>query len=114
MQGIVRWCLRNRSVVVLATVILVVGGAYAATRLNQELVPQLEFPVVTVTTSVPGAGPDLVDEQVTREVEGAVEGIEGIENLRSTSTQGFSLVIVEFGLDADAEEVEADVLSAVD
>jgi hypothetical protein len=56
MEAIVRWCLKNRSVVSLATVILMAGGAYATTRLNQELLPDIEFPIITVSTPVPGAG----------------------------------------------------------
>nr|MBA2443494.1 efflux RND transporter permease subunit [Rubrobacter sp.] len=109
MSSIVRWCLANKSVVVLATLLLVGGGGYAATQLNQELLPDIEFPVVTVATPVPGAGPELVDEQVTQELEGAVEGVGNVESLQSTSSQGFSFIAVEFGLDADSEEVRDDL-----
>jgi len=105
--------LRNKSVVVLATLLLVGSGTYAATRLNQELFPDIAFPLITVTTPMPGAGPDLVDEQVTQPVESAVNGIEGIEGIRATSSQGFSLVAVEFDLDADTEEAEADIQDAL-
>src|SRR3712207_9415200 len=79
MQAIVRWCLKNRSVVFLATIILIASGVYATTRLNQEELPDIEFPIVTVSTPVPGAGPDLVDEQVTQPIESAIDGVEGIE-----------------------------------
>jgi len=113
-RGIVRWCLKNRAVVFLTTLILLVSGAYATTQLNQELLPEIEFPTVIVSTPVPGAGPDSVDEQVTQPVEAAVEGIGGIEGVRSTSSQGFSVVVVEFGLDVDTEEAEAEVAAAVD
>ena len=68
MNRIVDWCLKNKSVVLLATVILIASGAYASTRLNQELTPEVELPIVTVATPVPGAGPDVVDEQVTRPI----------------------------------------------
>ena len=44
MEKIVRWCLENRSVVFLATAILIASGVYATTRLNQELLPDIEFP----------------------------------------------------------------------
>ncbi|HEX2098138.1 MAG TPA: efflux RND transporter permease subunit [Rubrobacteraceae bacterium] len=109
MHRIVSWCLKNKSVVVLATLLLVGSGVYASTRLNQELFPDIAFPLITVTTPVPGAGPDLVDEQVTQTVESAVSGVEGIESIQATSSQGFSLVAVEFDLDADTEEAEADI-----
>ncbi|HSL00218.1 MAG TPA: efflux RND transporter permease subunit [Rubrobacteraceae bacterium] len=113
MERVVRWCLENKSVVFLATVILIASGLYATTRLNQELLPDIEFPIITVSTPVPGAGPDLVDEQVTQPVESAVDGVEGIESVQSTSSAGFSVVLVEFSLDIDTEEAEAELNSAL-
>ena len=114
MQGIVRWCLKNKSVVVLATVLLIASGVYATTRLNQELLPDIDFPLVVVSTPVPGASPDVVDEQVTQPVEGAIEGVEGIESVQSTSSQNFSVVVVEFGFEVDTEEAEADINAALE
>jgi HAE1 family hydrophobic/amphiphilic exporter-1 len=114
MQRIVRWCLKNKSVVILATILLLGSGVYATTRLNQELLPDISFPIITISTPVAGAGPDLVDEQVTQPVENAINGVQGIESVRSTSSQGFSVVVVEFGLDADTEEAESDLQAALD
>ena len=113
MQAVVRWCLKNKSVVLLAGFILIAAGAYATTRLNQELLPDIEFPLVTVSTPVPGAGPDVVDEQVTQPLQGAVEGIEGIESLQATSSPGFSVLVVEFGLDVDTEQAEDEINDAI-
>ncbi|MBA2511608.1 MAG: efflux RND transporter permease subunit [Rubrobacteraceae bacterium] len=113
MQAIVRWCLKNKSVVFLAAVILIAAGSYATTRLNQELLPDIEFPLITVSTPVAGAGPDLVDEQVTQPLQGAVEGIEGIESVQATSSPGFSVLIVEFGLDVDTEQAEDEINDAI-
>ena len=114
MQRIVRWCLGNKSVVILATLLLIGSGAYATTQLNQELLPDISFPIITISTPVSGAGPDLVDEQVTQPVEDAINGVEGIQSVRSTSSQGFSVVLVEFDLDQDTEEAESDLQSALD
>ena len=96
MQRIVRWGLKNKSVVLLATILLIGSGVYATTRLNQELLPDISFPIITISTPVAGAGPDLVDEQVTQPVEDAINGVQGIKSVRSTSSQGFSVVVVEF------------------
>ena len=79
MQRIVRWCLKNKTVVILATVLLIGSGVYATTRLNQELLPDISFPIIIISTPVTGAGPDLVDEQVTQPVEDAINGVQGIE-----------------------------------
>jgi hydrophobic/amphiphilic exporter-1 (mainly G- bacteria), HAE1 family len=114
MQRIVRWCLGNKSVVILATLLLIGSGAYATTQLNQELLPDISFPIITISTPVSGAGPDLVDEQVTQPVEDAINGVQGIQSVRSTSSQGFSVVLVEFDLDQDTEEAESDLQSALD
>jgi hydrophobic/amphiphilic exporter-1 (mainly G- bacteria), HAE1 family len=114
MQRIVRWCLKNKTVVILATVLLIGSGVYATTRLNQELLPDISFPIITISTPVAGAGPDLVDEQVTQPVEDAINGVQGIESVRSTSSEGFSVVVVEFDLDADTEEAESDLQAALD
>ena len=114
MQRIVRWCLGNKSVVILATLLLIGSGAYATTQLNQELLPDISFPIITISTPVAGAGPDLVDEQVTQPVEDAIDGVQGIQSVRSTSAQGFSVVLVEFDLDQDTEEAESDLQAALD
>jgi len=114
MEAVVRWCLKNRSVVFLATVLLVASGAYATTRLNQELLPDIEFPIITVSTPMPGAGPDVVDEQVTQPVESAVDDVEGIEGIQATSSSGFSVLVIEFSLDTDTEEAEAEINSNLD
>ena len=114
MQRIVRWCLKNKSVVILATILLIGSGVYATMRLNQELLPDISFPIITISTPVAGAGPDLVDEQVTQPVEDAINGVQGIKSVRSTSSQGFSVVVVEFDLDADTAEAESDLQAALD
>jgi multidrug efflux pump subunit AcrB len=114
MEKTVRWSLKNRSVVFLATVILIASGVYATTRLNQELLPDIEFPIITVSTPVPGAGPDVVDEQVTQPIEGAVDDVEGIESIQSASSGGFSVLVIEFALDTDTKEAEAELGSALD
>jgi hypothetical protein len=72
---VVSWCLGNKSVVFLATLLLIGSGIFATTRLNQELLPDVDFPVILVSTPVPGAGPEVVDEQVSQPVEGAIGGV---------------------------------------
>jgi HAE1 family hydrophobic/amphiphilic exporter-1 len=114
MGRVVSWCLKNKSVVFLATLLLIGSGVFATTRLNQELLPDIDFPVVLVSTLVPGAGPDVVDEQVSQPVEGAISGVEGVENVQTTSSQGFSVVAIEFGLDIDTEEAETEVQAALE
>lgn len=114
MRSIVVWCLKNKSVVILATVLLVGSGAYATTQLNQELLPDIEFPIIAVATPVPAAGPELVDEQVTQPIESAIKNVSGVESTQSTSSQSFSVVLVEFGLDTDTDEAEDEIRRSLD
>ena len=109
MSSIIGWCLKNKSVVMLAAVLLIGSGAYATTQLNQELLPNIEFPTIAVSTPVPGAGPDLVDEQVTQPIESALKNVSGIESTQSTSSQGFSVVLVQFKLDTDIDKAESEL-----
>jgi len=114
LSAIVGWCLRNKSVVFLATLLLIASGIVATTRLNQELLPDISFPIVVVTTPVEGAGPEVVDEQVTQTIESAIAGVENVESIDSTSSRGFALTAVEFSLDTDSEEAEADLQTALE
>jgi HAE1 family hydrophobic/amphiphilic exporter-1 len=75
---------------------LLVIGLVSWPRLGVDLLPALDFPVVVVTTSLPGASPDTVDTLVTRKVEDAVSGVNDVDYIQSTSIEGVSTVIVFF------------------
>jgi len=89
---------------------MVILGLVSYTRLNQELFPSLNIPVVTVLTAYPGAGPDDVERLVTRPVEDAVSGIANVDVVSSSSREGLSTVTITFtdaaNLDTAATDVE--------
>ncbi len=114
MRSIIGWSLKNKSVVILAAVLLIASGAYASTRLNQELLPNIEFPTITIATPVPGAGPELVDEQVTQPIDSALGNVQGIDSTQSTSSQGLSVVLVQLSLDTDAKQAEDEIRRSLD
>ncbi|MDP2952076.1 MAG: efflux RND transporter permease subunit, partial [Chloroflexota bacterium] len=78
---------------------LVVMGAIAYTRLGVDLYPDVSFPVVAVQTAYPGASPDEVESQVSKPLEEALSSLSGVRAVRSTSSEGLSLVIVEYNLE---------------
>src|SRR5579884_27468 len=88
--------LRKRSVVLLATVLIALLGVFGVTRLKTELIPDIEFPVLTVITSDPGAPPQTVDNDVTLPVVNAVRTLPGLTTVQSTSSEGSSVVIAQF------------------
>ncbi len=91
---------------VLATMLILaisVTGLFSLFTLGVDLLPEVDFPTVVVTVVNPGASPEAVETEITRRVEEAVNTISGLDELRSTSTEGFSRVIVTFNLDKDTD-----------
>ena len=88
--------LRKRSVVLLATVLIAVMGAFGVTQLKTELLPSVDFPVLTVITNYSGASPDVVDSEVTQPIVSTVRALPGVTSTQSTSSEGLSVVIAQF------------------
>ncbi len=87
---------------VLIIVVLVFGGL-GYTKLGVDEFPNVDVPIAVITTRLPGAAPSEVESEITDKIEGAVSTISGIDELRSTSSEGFSQVVVNFKLDKDSD-----------
>ncbi len=101
---------------VFATMVIVslmVLGAVSMTRLGIDLFPEVNFPFVNVSVVYPGAGPEEVETLVTRPIEDAVAGINGVKRVISTSTEGFSRVGIELRLEVDPQAAAAEVREKV-
>jgi HAE1 family hydrophobic/amphiphilic exporter-1 len=93
----------------------VVGfGLFSYFRLPQDMFPDLTFPVVVVVTEYSGAGPQDVEQLVTRPIEAAVASVEGVEEVRSTSKYGVSVVNIEFSWETDMTKAETDIRKNID
>jgi len=92
---------------------LTVIGAFAFTRLGVDRFPKVDFPTVVVTTRLPGAAPEEVETEITDKIEEAVNTISAIDELRSTSSEGVSLVVVSFLLEKDADIAAQEVRDRV-
>ena len=101
---------------VLATMVMlafVVLGLFSYQRLSVDQFPNIDFPTVVVVMDYPGASPEIVEAEVTKKVEEAVNTIAGISSLYSRSYEGTSVVIVEFNLDVDGRKAADDVREKV-
>ena len=98
------------SVIIIA---LTVIGAFSFTRLGLDRFPKVDFPTVVVTTRLPGAAPEEIETEITDKIEEAVNTISGIDELRSTSSEGVSMVIVAFLLEKDADVAAQEVRDRV-
>lgn len=94
------------TMVMLAFVVL---GAFSLQRLQIDQFPNVDFPVVVVSTEYPGAAPEIVESEVTRKIEEGVNGIAGINTLTSRSYENQSVVVIEFQLHIDGRKAAEDV-----
>ncbi len=100
--------IKRPTLVVVVFTVLGVLGLFSYFQLNYELLPKLSIPVVTITTVYPGASPYEVENNVSKIIEDAISGIDKIDDVRTTSMEGLSLVIIEFKQDANIDFVVQD------
>ncbi|MEV6591880.1 efflux RND transporter permease subunit [Streptomyces acidicola] len=113
MSWLSRISLANRKLVALITIIVIGTGAYGASLLKQQLLPDLSLPTVAVTATYQGASPEVVENQVVKPIEGAVQGVSSVKTVTSTSQQGSAQVSVEFDYGADLASKANDVQTAL-
>jgi HAE1 family hydrophobic/amphiphilic exporter-1 len=108
-----RISLANPVLATMMMLVFVVLGVFSYQRLQVDQFPDIDLPVVVVSTEYPGASPAIVESEVTQKIEEGVNAIAGISTLTSRSYEGVSLVIIEFGLDTDGRRAAEDVREKV-
>lgn len=104
-----RVSLKNPVFATMVMLAIVVLGLFSYQRLKVDQFPNIDFPVVVVTAEYPGASPEVVESEVSKKVEEAVNSIAGINALTSRSYEGSSVVIIEFQLHIDGRKAAEDV-----
>ncbi len=113
MSWLTRISLRNRSIVVLAVVAVVIFGLFGMTSLKQELIPDLTFPYLTVVTVSPGSSASDVDQAIALPIEQAIKATSDVKESVSYSNEGMSITTIEYEFGTDMDAKEAEVQSAV-
>ncbi len=104
----------NRPVLaIVMSIIIVLFGAIGYNYLGVREYPSIDPPIITVRTNYAGANADVVESQITEPLEKALNGIEGVRTISSSSNQGSSTITVEFNLDANLEAAANDVRDKV-
>ena len=113
MYRLAKISLANRSVVALATIIVVAFGALSLGGLKQELLPSFETPQAAIVTSYPGASAEVIDKQVSQKVEAQVRTLDGLVTTTSTSQNNLSIVRVEFEYGTSSAKVKENLNAAI-
>jgi HAE1 family hydrophobic/amphiphilic exporter-1 len=113
MQKLAEICIRRPVFASMIILALVVVGAASYFRLGVDRFPSVDLPTVMVRTTLPGASPEEIESQVSQRVEEAVNTVEGIDNLRSVSGPGSSIVIATFNLNRNIDDAAQDIRDRV-
>lgn len=114
MQKLAEICVERPVFATMLILSLIVIGTFSFFSLGVDRYPNIDLPVVTVTTFNPGASPQEIETEITDVIEGTVNTVSGIDELRSTSVEGLSTVALMFDLDKDVDVAAQEVRQKVD
>ncbi|MEQ8483165.1 MAG: efflux RND transporter permease subunit [Pseudomonadales bacterium] len=114
MHGAIAWFTRNPVAANLLMSVLLVGGGLALLTVHQEEFPNINIQMVSISVPYLGAAPEESEQGVCLRIEEAIEGVEGIDKIRTTAVEGACSVLAELLLDADENEVMNEIKSRVD
>ena len=107
------WSIRNPLATILFFILLTLGGIHAFNVMKIQQFPDLDFPVVMVTVTLPGAAPPQLETDIAKKVESQVASIDGVKKIRGVLQTGVSTTIIEFRLEKDLQEALDEVRSAI-
>ncbi|WP_433079414.1 efflux RND transporter permease subunit [Dactylosporangium sp. CA-052675] len=113
MSFLARLSLANRGLVAIIAIVVLGFGAIAIPKLKQQLIPSIDFPAAFVVASYPGVSPDIVEEQVTKPIEGALQGVPGLTDITSTSREGVATVQVSFDFGSSVDDITNKMNTAI-
>src|SRR6266446_6401590 len=112
MQKLAEICIARPVFAVMLILALVVVGAVSYTKLGIDRFPNVDLPIITIRTILPGASPEEIESTITKRVEDAVATVEGIDFMRAVSTESTSIVRVTFNLKRDIDVAAQDIRDA--
>lgn len=108
-----KFCVKKPFYIVVAVIIVLIIGGVSLSKMQTDLMPDMEIPYMVVVTTEPGASPEKVENDVTKTIESTLGTISGVENINSTSADNYSMVMLEFSDDTDMNAALVRVSKAV-
>ncbi|KZE66327.1 multidrug transporter AcrB [Fictibacillus phosphorivorans] len=113
MNWLTKFSLKNPVAIFIFSFLLIVGGVFSFTNLKVDLLPNVEFPQLTVQTVYPGASPEDVNKQVTDKLETQLKQVEDVKTVKSSSLESVSIISMDFPFTANMDDVEDQVKSII-
>src|SRR5438105_1195475 len=113
MQKLAEICIQRPVFATMLTLALVVLGGFSFFSLGVDLFPNIDLPVVTVSIVNPGASPQEIESQISKRIEDAVNTISGVDEIRSNSVEGLSLIFITFTLEKNPDVAAQEVRDRV-
>lgn len=113
-KGPLAWMANNSVAANLIMIFLLAGGLLMMSRVRQEVFPEANADLVSITMAYPGASPTQVEEGIVMAIEEAVQGLDGVKEVRSSASEGVGTVTVELMTDVDQDDALSDIRTAVD
>jgi HAE1 family hydrophobic/amphiphilic exporter-1 len=113
MSFLTRLSLANRGLVALIAVVITGFGAFAIPSLKQQLFPSIELPAAFIGASLPGASPEIIQAQITKPIEDAVKGTDGVDTVTSTTKEGSASITVAFVYGTDITQAVNQLTTSV-
>ncbi|WP_307893567.1 efflux RND transporter permease subunit [Bacillus swezeyi] len=114
MNSIINFVLKNKFAVWLMTIIVTVAGLYAGLNMKQESIPDVNMPYLTISTTYPGAAPSQVADEVTKPIEQAMQNVDGVSVVTSTSYENASSVMIEYDYEKDMDKAKTEAAEALE
>ena len=114
LRNLSAWSIRNPVVPIVLFLGLLIAGVVSFNRMDVNRQPDIDFPAVNVFISQPGAAPTEIETQITQKVEAAIRGINGVDEISSTASEGSSQTTVQFVIGTDVNDAVNEVKNAVD
>ena len=112
-NSFIEFFIENYRITYLLMLALVVFGFLAIIQMPKESAPEVDIPVVVITTALPGAGAENIEDLITRPIENQISGMTEVDRMDSSSQQGLSTVVVQFDVRANSSEMVTEVRNRV-